>query len=93
MSRPTSAELNMARQLHSQLPRLREAHVVMAVLPDGSEVLVKGRDRLDAIIASGIERRSFVIAVPVFSNELAAALEQVLGNDGAFSSPVQAGHA
>ncbi len=79
-------DLMLAAAIGRRLPELEAADVVMAVLPSAQRVLVKGKVRLTAITASGIKRECVVQVVPVPSAEAAAALEQVLGGDGAMSA-------
>jgi len=93
MSGPTKAHLRQAREIGATLPRLVNSDIVIAELPDGTDLLVKGYTVLNSIIARDAARELQIMRVPVFELELAAALEQVLGNDGTFAHPGPVGTA
>lgn len=76
------AHLEIARRIGAMIPQLLRQDVVLAVLPDGEEHLVKGRKRLGEIIDSGKGAALVQTKVPVPSIELAIALERELGSDG-----------
>ena len=76
------AEAAHVRVVSAILPDLQRADLVFAALPDGEEILVKGRSLLGRIVEGG---RSVGVVKVVLSTptiESAAAMEQVLGHDG-----------
>ena len=69
------------RETWAAMPKLRDADVIVAVLPDESHVVVKGEALLEEIVRSGVTREDTVIAWhPVPDVDFAAALREVLAD-------------
>lgn len=72
------AHAHVVRSLGQHLHAARSTDVVMAVLPDGLQRLVKGRRILERLVATGTTEAVSRMDVPVPHEEYVAALEQIL---------------